>query len=125
MDLLDEYHNPIPFPEDKFFELELHNYQNYVMFSSAMTGTAIFFQENYVPLSFCTYFIGTGMHADPLYTDAFNGLLKGKKWWVSMPKDLYEFPDEFSCLKHCSEELSVNYHNDVKLWYLHILPQLR
>ena len=66
------------------------------------------------------------MHMDPLYTDAFNALTKGEKWWVSMPKDLYEFPEELTCSKTCSEKIAdLNYHNDVKLWYLHILPQLR
>ena len=69
---------------------------------------------------------GTGMHVDPLYTDAFNALIKGQKWWVSMPKDLYEFPEEFSCSQTCSEKIAdFNFHNDVKLWYLHMLPQLR
>ena len=65
------------------------------------------------------------MHADPLYTDAFNALLKGVKWWVATPKDLYEFPNELTCLESCSEKVAVNYHNDVQLWYLHILPQIR
>ena len=66
------------------------------------------------------------MHIDPLYTDAFNALIKGKKWWAVMPKDLYEYSEEFTCSKLCSEKIAdVNYHNDVKLWYLHIFPQLR
>ena len=67
------------------------------------------------------------MHVDPLYTDAYNGLIKGKKWWVSMPKDLYEFHDEFTCRKSCSENESdsINYLTDVELWYSHMLPQLR
>ena len=38
LDLLDEYQNPVPFPEDKFIELDLPSDQFYVMFSSAMTG---------------------------------------------------------------------------------------
>ena len=66
------------------------------------------------------------MHIDPLYTDAFNALIKGYKWWVSMPKDLYEFSDEFTCSKTCSQRIaSINYHNEVKLWFLHMMPQLR
>lgn len=67
------------------------------------------------------------MHVDPLFTDAFNALVKGEKWWVSMPKDLYEFSEEFTCSKTCSERIApvVNYNNDIKLWYLHMLPQLR
>ena len=65
------------------------------------------------------------MHADPLYTDAFNALLKGAKWWVVMPKDLYEYSNELTCLESCSEKVAVNYHNDVRLWYIHILPQIR
>ena len=67
------------------------------------------------------------MHIDPFYTDAFNGLVKGEKWWATMPKDLYEFQDEFTCLESCSENEndSVNYLTDVELWYTHMLPQLR
>ena len=60
-----------------------------------------------------------------MFTDAFNALIKGKKWWVAMPKDMYEFFDEFSCLKNCSDMAATNYHNEVQLWYLNILPQLR
>ena len=81
--------------------------------------------ESSISQYLCNFILGSGMHADPLYTDAFNGLLQGKKWWVSMPRDLYEFPEEYSCLKHCSDGHSINYLNDVRLWYLHILPQLR
>ena len=72
------------------------------------------------------FYIGTGLHIDPLYTDAFNALISGKKWWVSMPKDLYEFPVEFTCIESCSNSKdTINFHNDVRLWYSHILPQLR
>ena len=38
------------------------------------------------------------MHIDPEWSDAFNALIMGEKWWVSLPKDLYEFKDEFSCI---------------------------
>ena len=67
------------------------------------------------------------MHIDPHYTDAFNGLLQGKKWWVSMPKDLYEFSDEMTCLEICSanENDAINPYNQMKLWMSHMLPQLR
>ena len=66
------------------------------------------------------------MHIDPLFTDAFNALIKGKKWWVIIPRDLYEFPEHFTCLKTCSGESdSTNFFYDVKLWYSHMLPQLR
>ena len=34
------------------------------------------------------------MHVDPEYTDAFNALISGEKWWVSLPKDLYEFKND-------------------------------
>ena len=143
LDLLDEFQTPSPFPKDKFIELDLPNDLTYAMFSSTMTGTQALvidefpsvirilqvfsFCKNYLLLDFNMHllYLGTGMHSDLLYTDSFNGLLKGKKWWVLMPRDIYEFPQDYSCLKHCSEELSLNYHNDVKLWFLHILPQLR
>lgn len=58
-----------------------------------------------------------------MYTDAFNALLTGKKWWVSLPKDLYEFATELTCLESCSE--TADFRNGVKLWYSHMLPQLR
>ena len=64
------------------------------------------------------------MHVDPSHTDAFNGLIAGEKWWVSMPKDLYEFPDELTCSKSCSDNVK-NFHHSVGLWYMHVLPQLR
>ena len=43
------------------------------------------------------------MHIDPELTDAFNALISGEKWWVSLPKDLYEFRDELTCDPQCSE----------------------
>ena len=64
------------------------------------------------------------MHIDPAHTDAFNALLEGEKWWAAMPKDFYEFPDELTCLKSCSDDTK-NFHHSVGLWYLHILPQIR
>ena len=67
--------------------------------------------------------LGTPLHIDPIYTDAFNSLLKGEKWWVVLPKDLYEFSTELSCLDTCSE--TTDFTNGVKLWYSHIFPQLR
>ena len=64
------------------------------------------------------------MHVDPSYTDAFNALVLGEKWWVAMPNDIYEFPDEFTCSKSCTEGVT-NYHHTVGLWFSHILPQIR
>ena len=43
------------------------------------------------------------MHLDPAVTDAFNALFLGHKWWVVLPKDLYEFEQEFTCDKECSD----------------------
>ena len=71
------------------------------------------------------------MHVDPTATDAFNALLRGHKWWVYLPKDLYEFDVELSCDASCSD--SVKYANNdersedrqTTLWYKHMLPQLR
>ena len=73
------------------------------------------------------HLLGTGMHIDPLHTDAFNGLLKGEKWWIAMPKDLYEFSNDLSCLESCSDNNndSINYFMNIKQWYYHMLPQLR
>ena len=64
------------------------------------------------------------MHIDPEYTDAFNALISGSKWWVSLPRDLYEFRDEFSCDPKCSD-LSDNFHQRIGTWFIHILPQIR
>ena len=64
------------------------------------------------------------MHIDPDITDAFNGLISGKKWWVSLPKDLYEFRDEFTCDPQCSEPFD-NFHRQTGVWFIHIMPQIR
>ena len=64
------------------------------------------------------------MHIDPEYTDAFNALISGEKWWVSLPKDLYEFNDQFTCNKRCSDHLN-NFQSKIGLWFIHILPQIR
>ena len=69
-------------------------------------------------------YIGTKMHIDPMLTDAFNALISGEKWWVSLPKDLYEFRDEFSCDESCSDPPN-NYHRDTGVWFIHIMPQIR
>ena len=64
------------------------------------------------------------MHIDPWLTDAFNALISGGKWWVSLPKDLYEFKDEFMCDSLCSD-VPDNFHRLVGVWFIHILPQIR
>ena len=64
------------------------------------------------------------MHIDPLLTDAFNALISGEKWWVSLPKDLYEFRDEFKCDSLCSD-VPNNFHKLIGVWFVHILPQIR
>ena len=69
------------------------------------------------------YFLGTKMHIDPEWTDAFNALISGEKWWVSFPKDLYEFRSEFVCNPQCSEPKGK--FDEFGAWFTHILPQLR
>ena len=64
------------------------------------------------------------MHIDPWLTDAFNALIIGEKWWVSLPKDLYEFKDEFMCDSLCSD-VPENFHHRLGGWFIHILPQIR
>ena len=64
------------------------------------------------------------MHIDPWLTDAFNALISGGKWWVSLPKDLYEFKDEFMCDSLCSD-VPDNFHRLIGVWFIHILPQIR
>ena len=67
--------------------------------------------------------LGSQMHIDPEYTDAFNALIRGEKWWVSLPKDLYEFNDEFTCESQCS--VGLNDFSNISIWYSHMLPQIR
>ena len=64
------------------------------------------------------------MHLDPLLSDAFQALISGKKWWVSLPKDLYEFREEFMCDSSCSD-VPNNFHRIVGVWFIHIMPQIR
>ena len=64
------------------------------------------------------------MHIDLDWTDAFNALIRGEKWWVSLPKDLYEFRDEYSCDPLCSEPFN-NFHRVTGVWFTHIMPQIR
>ena len=64
------------------------------------------------------------MHIDPELTDAFNALISGEKWWVSLPKDLYEFRDELTCDPQCSEPFD-NFHRQTGVWFIHVLPQIR
>ena len=63
------------------------------------------------------------MHIDPEWSDAFNALILGEKWWVSLPKDLYEFKEEFSCDPKCSDPLD-NFQR-IGAWFIHIMPQIR
>ncbi len=70
------------------------------------------------------------MHVDPTATDAFNALLRGHKWWVYLPKDLYEFDEELSCVDTGSDFVKYTnkqglFEKQVTLWYKHMLPQLR
>ena len=64
------------------------------------------------------------MHIDPELTDAFNALISGEKWWVSLPKDLYEFRDELTCDPQCSEPFD-NFHRQTGVWFIHVMPQIR
>ena len=79
---------------------------------------------------------GTPVHVDPLSTDAFNALFRGHKWWVYFPSDVYEFDDELTCDKTCSDfdKHAGGNNKTVKqpvankknaLWFAHILPQIR
>ena len=63
------------------------------------------------------------MHIDPEWSDAFNALISGEKWWVSLPKDLYEFKEEFLCDPQCSDPS--NNFQDIGLWFIQIMPQIR
>ena len=77
---------------------------------------------------------GTLLHVDPKGTDAFNALFVGHKWWVVLPKDIYEFDDELSCDEKCSDVATNGQENtqsevdldvSIVIWLKHILPQIR
>ena len=77
---------------------------------------------------------GTPLHVDPLSTDAFNALIRGHKWWVYLPSDVYEFDDELTCDDVCSDfdeydnftnRKSLTKDQKNSLWFAHILPQIR
>ena len=79
-------------------------------------------------------YTGTLLHVDPEGTDAFNAVLVGHKWWVLLPKDIYEFDNELSCDEKCSDVAKIGRENlqsefdlDVSnlIWLKHILPQIR
>ena len=77
------------------------------------------------------------MHIDPISTDAFNALFRGHKWWVYLPKDVYEFEDKLTCDAKCSDFDQYRHMQDHELkdvlnldykhefWLQHILPQIR
>ena len=77
---------------------------------------------------------GALLHVDPEGSDAFNALFVGHKWWVLLPKDIYEFDDELSCDEKCSY-VATNGHDNTQdevdldvsnvIWLKHILPQIR
>jgi hypothetical protein len=63
------------------------------------------------------------MHVDPEVTDAYNTCISGHKWWVYLPKDLYEFADDWSCDDSCSD--ISNEINRPSFWFYNIMPQMR
>ena len=52
--------------------------------------------------------LGTGLHFDPDYADAWNTLISGHKWWTFLPPDLD--PEYFEC-KECSKVYRYNMDN--------------
>ena len=80
------------------------------------------------------YYTGTPLHADTGFTDAFNTIFTGHKWWIFLPKDIYELEKEMICDVKCSNipklvgdnpngELDKDIMNIN--WFKHILPQIR
>jgi len=63
------------------------------------------------------------MHIDPAATDAYNTCVVGHKAWAYLPKDLYEFEEDWSCDQACSPGL--NELNSAAFWIDNILPQMR
>ncbi len=70
-----------------------------------------------------TFLSGTEMHIDPAATDAYNTCVVGHKAWAYLPKDLYEFEEDWSCDQACSPGL--NELNSAAFWIENILPQMR
>jgi hypothetical protein len=75
-------------------------------------------------LSEHTCFVGSEFHTDPQTTDAYNGLISGQKWWTYLPKDLYEYRQDYTCDTSCSDP-PINFQKTHGAWLMHILPQLR
>ena len=67
---------------------------------------------------------GTELHVDPDVTDAWNACISGSKWWVYLPKDLYEAKTEWSCDPACSPKLEVDLFFS-GMWLNNFLPQIR
>ncbi len=64
------------------------------------------------------------MHMDPSVTDAYNSLVFGHKWWVCLPRDFYEFTDQWSCDKQCSDPDTEDIYLS-EAWFHTIYPQIR
>lgn len=58
---------------------------------------------------------GTSIHLDPWVTDAINALLVGHKWWVFLPKDVYEYHKELTCDMECSDIPKLTFGPDKNL----------
>ena len=129
LELIEGYALPKPMPECEFQKYNMEGKgERYLMLATGGTGIPSYYfnsneYRNAVKFSY-SFWLGTKMHIDPEYTDAFNALISGSKWWVSLPRDLYEFRDEFSCDPQCSEP-SDNFHRQTGAWFIHILPQIR
>ncbi len=63
------------------------------------------------------------MHIDPAATDAYNTCIVGHKVWGYLPKDMYEFFDEWACDESCSP--GMNELNHAEFWIHNIYPQMR
>ena len=93
---------PKPIPEDLFGKSFGGTDYQWIIMGSAYTGTKC--------------------HQDPDMTDAWNALIKGHKYWVVFPKDMYV--EEFNCNPECSDEPG-EAHVFSLPWYKNVLPQLR
>ncbi len=91
----------------------VEDYDTPQMFRYDMFETLAFPPNDYGSMRWFTFgskLSGTNPHVDPFYTDAWNTVVRGVKWWILFPLYEYEFLKhdmEMKCDPDCSLRTSV------------------